>query len=250
MPPVANNPNDLQQEVEYGFLSRLIKPDDKPVSSTFKDKMMWAALGAIGALATGSTIPRLLKSPLTKSQLIGGVVSGGVAGFSAPILHNIILKEKQGQLPKGHGKKEYKALAQLEETAKREIQEFPQLFKQSAFLGRAAGKVIGATSTGVSGTLRGGLKAVREGLRWKVKPTYRGAGVWKVPLGGKIWGYTVKGGVGVGAIAGGSKLYQRSRVKSGANYTTMLRNNILAGNIKPNELSIADMAAVQRIGMA
>ena len=237
-------PDSVKREAQYNFLSKVVKPDKKEVSDTMKDKVMWAALGAMGALATNSIIPRLLKKPLSATQVLATTAAGGTAGYLAPKFHNIVLREQQGKLPAGSGKRQMKENDEKIKEVKEKIVARFGTKKEAAFLGTVARTATQAISKGVSG----GAKAIGSGLL-PTKKTYRGGGVWKKPLGARIWGYTVKGGLGLGALVGSKSLYDRTRIRSGANYATLLRNNLLAGNIKPEELSQSDLAAVSKIGM-
>lgn len=87
------------------------------------------------------------------------------------------------------------------------------------------------------------LKNMWEGLRVKPGRTFRG----------KLWSATVKGGTataGITPIANKIKNLSTDRKdKSGYNYTTFLRNNLLSGDIKPDELGVEDLQSVQRLGM-
>ena len=112
------NIKDTAKKLEYQVLSKAVRPEDKPVSEAFKDKMMLAGLSAILGMAASAIVPLMprlisrkplrLSEIMTVKKLIGPGLVGGITGYTAPMLHNIILKQKRGELPKGQAEKEYK----------------------------------------------------------------------------------------------------------------------------------------------
>jgi len=104
--------------------------------------------------------------------------------------------------------------------------------------------IIGAfTKTVVPGAFkaaRGVVRAVGGGLL----PTPKTA-----PIGKKVFGLATKG-VALGGMYTGVK--NTSKVigqGSEPNYTTMLRNNVIAGNVSREELTPPDIESIQRLGM-
>lgn len=89
--------------------------------------------------------------------------------------------------------------------------------------------------------LSGFKKAIVSGLM----PSPKNA-----PIRTKIWRGAVKttaiGGMGYGAYKAQQSLL---RPRSRQDYVTFLRNNILAGKISPEELSLHDMESVKRLGL-
>jgi hypothetical protein len=62
------------------------------------------------------------------------------------------------------------------------------------------------------------------------------------------WGSRI--GLGAGTYGGGKSIYNKlSRPPAQPNYTTALRNNILAGNLSPDELNMEDLRSVRGLGM-
>jgi len=77
-----------------------------------------------------------------------------------------------------------------------------------------------------------------------ILPTRAGATV-----GEKVVGVGMKGGAVLG-LYGASKGVSTGIANSpGPTYTTMLRNNLLNQNIRPNELATPDIEAVKKLGM-
>lgn len=67
----------------------------------------------------------------------------------------------------------------------------------------------------------------------------------------RLFGLGATGGALYGGFKGGQAIYnlrKKHMTPYQTNYTAMLRNNMLAGNIQPGELSQEDIASVQRLG--
>jgi hypothetical protein len=72
---------------------------------------------------------------------------------------------------------------------------------------------------------------------------------WKKP-GNAAATWASRLAIGTGAIAGGHALYKASPgMPAQPNYTTALRNNVLAGKVSPDELSKEDLSSVKNLGM-
>lgn len=102
-----------------------------------------------------------------------------------------------------------------------------------------------------SGALKAGLFAARTagkgGRLWAkgiIAPVRSGT------FGQRAFSVGTKAGTMGAAGYGTYKLNQRANLPtSGHDYTTFLRNNILAGKISPNELSPSDMESVRGLGL-
>lgn len=102
---------------------------------------------------------------------------------------------------------------------------------------------------GIAGKI---IKPVWKGVQYGAGSLVRG--IMPTPAtaskGAKMWGRIVKGGAVGGLAYGGYKLGTLpSQPRSRDDYRTMLRNNILAGRIKPEELTPSDLVAVQKLGL-
>ena len=96
------------------------------------------------------------------------------------------------------------------------------------------------------------LKFVAKAPGWVAGGVGKGltTPLWSKNVGipAKAWGLATQGAAGYGVYRGIKALNQKKRL-SGTNYATMLRNNVLAGNLKSDELSQTDLLAVRRLGM-
>lgn len=242
--------DDTLDKWERKIVGKAVKPDQEPVSDTSKDKMIAAGLGAIMGLSFSTLGPMLVRSikpvwkriPIRSAAAI--TLGSSLAGATAPSLVNSIVSERRGEIPEGSAEKEFKERQMLERDIENAVAAFPT-FKKSAGLlttplrmagnfARFGGKKAGQGALGLA-------KSVGEGL--VSNPFSRKAGI-----GRRAWGLTVQGAAGFGAYKGVKAARSRRRL-SGTNYTTMLRNNMLAGNIKTNEVSQADLIRVRNMGM-
>jgi len=120
-----------------------------------------------------------------------------------------------------------------------------KLFEKKAGIASGAGKMLWGLTRDVGKAGWKGLNP-RSGL-------LRGE---KTPFLRKAWTGLTYGGLATGGLYGTSKLQQRLSTdvgpdhtkRSGANYTTFLRNNILSGDIQPSELNQRDLISVRRLG--
>lgn len=229
---------DIQAEIPYRILRETTKTE-KPVSTSVKNKLLWAGLSGIASLAATAAIPRvIMRTRVPVPVLLGGATTGAMLGYLAPSLQNVILEGRRGDVTEARARKVFKeaynipdkALAKLTQAAR----EAKEMSKQSGLIS-GAGKVVGGFAGAVGRSLL---------------PSRLGGFARTAPIGVKAFKWGVRGAAGVGAVAGGTRLWRATTgPRSGANYITMLRNNILAGKIRPEELSPADMAAVQRLGL-
>jgi len=94
-----------------------------------------------------------------------------------------------------------------------------------------------------------GTKEIGKGFMgpapWKATRTVAGKSV-RIPIGERALSAVVKGGVLYGGAKGLKSVYDKSRPYD---YHTHLRNNILAGNINPQELTGRNMQIVMKRGM-
>lgn len=216
---------------ERRIAEKVIKPDDEPFGETRKDKLLAAGLGAISGLAF-SMAPLLVKRKPRLRDMIEDTLKGSIVGITAPTLANVILKEKRGELPSSAVDEEYAKRREMKQDVDTIVAAYP-MKKESGLLTTPLRFAAGAGKN-VGGALWRGALA---------NPFSK-----KIGVGERIWGAAVKGGALYGGIKG-VKAVRASRQRSGTNYATLLRNNILAGNIKPHQLSQADLIAVRQLGM-
>jgi len=239
----------LQEEIDKkldeweGKVNRkLIKPDAQPVEDTTRSRIMAAGLGAISGLAVSTLGPMLFRRKITPvwkripvKPAASITLAGGVAGLTAPSLVNTIIAERRGEISAGTAEKELKERQDIEKDLDTAIAAIPTFRKQAGLLTtplKAGGKALGWMAGGV-GT---GLKTPW----WSRKA--------KIGIPARAWGLATHGAAGFGVYKGIKAIRDRRQL-SGTNYATMLRNNLLAGNVKMDELSQADLLAVRRLGM-
>jgi hypothetical protein len=201
---------------------------NKEPNKLLSNKYLMSSLGATSHLV-GGTLARLIKiksEPLfNKKYLIPLTAAGAVVGYFLPDTFKKLQEINNDKNAVKLLKDRYKGLNKVYSTTNKlliPIGQISQLAKTSSWYGSA---------------LKGAGSLLNKGIRkaWSVTPIRRTAQV----------------GIGGGALYGGYKgfKYLKNRNLSGNNYTTMLRNNILSGNIDQEQLSQPDLIDVRRIGM-
>lgn len=244
----------IKENIELDIAGKTIKPTDRPLSDEFADRVRWSALSSLVGMAIAAS-PMLFKKKFKDVKIpITAFGLGGVPlGWNLPRVHNKYLDYIKGETTKKDAQKAYNKLVEEETDIRKRA---PVLFKKTAFLstatrlgGAATGKIFRGAATAAKGT----GKFVGQGLM-PIKKINTGLVTKK-----KLWGrrgmlhaYSVRGGLGIAGVAGaigGTRAFQSKRKLSGQDYTTFLRNNILAGNIKPEQLSQHELVAVRMMGM-
>lgn len=110
------------------------------------------------------------------------------------------------------------------------------MIKISGIFGLAGGAMRGAYGL-AKGTAKNVMGAAFSGTKGK-------------PIGNKIFTWGSRIGLGAGAYGAGKYVYNKMPgVPAQPNYTTALRNNVLAGKISPEEMSQQDLTDVKALGM-
>ena len=219
----------LKVEADIASLSKkMIRPTDTVKDVTSKDRVMWAALGGLTGLAGSAGIAKVISKMTNRSMksllpyMIGKAAIGGTIGYFSPDARNKMIQESKGEISSKDLKKSLKAYGKFDT-------KMESIFDGS--MDKEAG-VSGIALNLLRKGFTGGRKAVGGGVRLAVKH----------PLA------TTAGVVGAGAY-GTHKLNQRYKYRSKPNYTTFLRNQVLAGNIQPNELTNQNFRSIRRLGM-
>jgi len=236
----------IRENIELDIAGKAVKQTDKPLSDEFADRVRWSALSSLvgAAIAASPMLLRKKKFKDVKIPMAAFGLGGVPLGWNLPRTHNKYLEYVQGKATKSDAQEAYTKLVEEEsDVRKRSPILFNQkkrslLKKEAKFLSVAAN----LTSKTVKSTL-GGAAATAKGI---------GRGVMGSPGTSKLQRVVSRGSVGIlgaaGAVGGVGAIRSRRRL-SGNNYTTFLRNNILAGNIQPAQLSQQDLVSVRRLGM-
>jgi hypothetical protein len=222
---------------------KVIKPGEEKKEEGVGSRLVRAGLVGLATAGTLHYLPKLLhRKSLPLGYLIPGSLSAATAGYFFPEHRNEIIDYHQHKndkllkenLDKLHGSERniYNRSKEVSGSIKNTI----EMSKQSSimpFLGKAIGGVAKA------GWKTGG--AFARGLL----PVSKTA-----PLGSRVMGKVSKG-IAIGGLGyGGYKGYQAvTRPVSESNYTTFLRNNILSGNIKADEITDRDKTQINNLGM-
>jgi hypothetical protein len=224
----------------------LVKKNPEIKNVTQKDRLMWSALSGIGSLAVSSGVAKLLfKNSRFAVPLIAGTTASGIgAGYLAPDAMNTMRREAAGDFSKDESKEILRKFRRIENKAGDKAEEISQMAfeKESSFIGSA----FDAARKGLTSSLIAGGSILRKGIF----PRTGLAKGQKIPFSRKALSYGVRGGLLGTGTYGGYKVYKKtSGPRSGRNYTTHLRNNVLAGNIKPSEMSQEDLISVRKLGL-
>jgi hypothetical protein len=93
-----------------------------------------------------------------------------------------------------------------------------------------------------------GWKAAKKGTGWYLRGMF--GKMEKPNLAQKAQRFITRGGTVAGLGAGGYAGYKAATApRSRPDYTTFLRNNLIAGNIQPQELNPQDLQSVRQLGM-
>ena len=228
--PIPNF-DEYSEKIERRIADKVIKPDDEPFGETNRDKLLAAGLGAMSGMVF-SMAPILFKKKPRLRNIIEDTLKGGVIGITAPTIANMILKEKRGDIPSSTIDEEFEKRRELEQDVDKVIAAYP--FDKKAGLLTTPLRLVSKAGQNVGGAL------------WK--GTLTNPFNKKLGIGERAWGLAVKGGMAYGGVKGISGI-RNARQRSGTNYTSMIRNNTLAGNIKPGELSQADLLSIRQLGM-
>jgi len=205
-----------------------------------KDRIMASALSGIGSMAISGILSKLINPPNKPIKYMTPIMSGlsgALVGASVPDILSYIAEEKKGKISKDESKRLIKE--------KIYNSSLPPFNKEAGISGKILKSGWGLAK-GVSGLAWKGLNP-RSGLLKGEKASF----------GRKALSAATYGTIGGSAIYGGSKLVNRMgknvgpdhTKRSGNNYTTFLRNNILSGNIQPSELSQRDLISVRKLGV-
>lgn len=182
------------------------------------------AAGLMGGVGVGMTVGG---SKLFRRKIgTRNVLLGALAGVMSPIIHNRVVRLNDI------------AAARNEDVSMDKLRSVFDTSRhvKTAGLGSGADRIAAKAANAVFKT----AKAAASGLL----PTKANA-----KLGEKVVGYAAKGAaIGTAGYFGAKKIFKGGQ-KSKNDYTTYLRNGLVAGTIKPNEISPLDLAKVKEMGM-
>ena len=210
--------------VETQLISQFTrKPFEDAIKRSLEDRE-WKPVPAPAYLLTGAalgSIPYIMsKFGNPPANLLGRTIAMAALGLASPVIANQMIKRHQE-------KQDISDIINKMVNASNDIQ------KTSAFGGlKSIGKILGGTAK-FTGR---GMKELGRGVMmpaFKFKP--------KTPISDKALSWVSKGLVAGAAYKGGQAFARKTEPRG---YTTFLRNQIFAGNIKPAELNEREMKNV------
>ena len=213
---MAKNSADIQAE----FMHHLIKATaKKPMKNDLKDNLVSAAISGLTAAAVAGAFKR--KPMIAAMAGLGGATSG----YFLPRIVNLTLEGKHEEAKK-----------RLSEN----YRDARQMMTKKANVVQTAGRVVGGIG-----------KATGSALGKGILPASKGA-----TIGQRAVGLATKGAVGYGLYKGVKAIgnyapatSNNAVLSSGDNYTTSIRNYLVAGQVHPGELTPQDATDVSRLGM-
>jgi hypothetical protein len=175
--------------------------------------------------------PRAALDPMLISR---DAAMGTISGLFARDIHNALVRHKHKKISD----------TELNKTMNKGGTSFKQ--------------VLLDIKAGLGGDIATGVKALGRGLLPMGggplgRASMRAVGRTKpFPVSQRVFGWGVKGAAGIGAykgISAASGAMDNAQNFKANQYTTALRNNMLAGNVSPAELSVPDMESVRKQGM-
>jgi len=213
--------------------------EDSPVEDNLLNRTLLA--GVTGGTTFG--LSRAFGQKMPTSVALG--IAGLVSGYGVLPLAHMIRNNQKTSIIKKQMHKMHDASRDVFDNASAPINE---LFAKRAGLGwntvRGVGKLLGGAA------IFGG-RQIWKGLKPAAKAVLP-SGKTYMPPHRLVRGAVVKGTALVGGMTATSATIGKitnPTVESGANYTTYLRNNVLAGRINPNQLGADDLADIKRLGM-
>jgi len=235
-PTLITKSNEIRNKGDSFVLNKLISPNEKPRGTEFKDRIAPMMISGLGTLAAELAASKyLVKIP--KSLMIGMPISSAFFGYFYPEIYNAALKNKRGEIPDQAAKN----IMNTFNSGANRIQERSFDVVDSIVKNAGLGKVMlkGFERLGGGGINVG--KAIASGLKRTPK---------NAPWGEKAFGWATKGlALGAAAAGGATVAHKITAPRSQSNYNTFLRNNILAGNVSPEEVPISDAKYVNELGM-
>lgn len=248
---------DINAGIDYHVTASAINDKSKPVDTSLKGRLIPAALAGLGTLAATTTIPKYLFKTKIYPGIVAAATAGvGAAGYFAPDIYNTVLEAKRGNISKEEAKNIINSFNSINSRLGKKTSEVVSNYKE---LTKKA-TITGTIFRGANAAINTGRKAIVGGARlWahgmapvKKEIAFGGRSVYnnQTPIGTRVFGYATKGltfgGIGAGAVVAHNKF---TKPESGSNYNTVLRNNVLNGNIKTNELSATDSESVRKLGL-
>lgn len=247
--------SDIDSSLNYRATRPFVEKDDLKRNVDLPEKVMWGTLAGLAGVASTLMIPKsMIPKGLIKYRIPAALITGaGLSsiGYNTPDTVRAIAEEKYGKKPRGEALQEVKSIRRKSIEAADETENLINAYqnfslKKEAFAAPIAKGALNFLRRAASTTAKTSGSALWKGY-FPRSGLARGA---KIPFGRKVLSKTVRWGTVGGLGYGGYKLNKRlGAPRSGANYTTLLRNNILSGHINPDELGQQDLKSVKLLGM-
>jgi hypothetical protein len=237
--------NDIKANALYHGNMAGVTPDSKKMDTSVKGRIIPSLIAGFAGLTGSYILPKTLLKINPSPAMVGALTMAGLgAGYFSPDIYNATLDANRNKISK---KEAIDIIKQIESRQS-------MVNEKSNEVGRYYDEL--AKSASITGTL---LKGGIAGVKHLTKGVIGGSRLWAqgmapvdkvAPIGAKAFGLATKG-VTIGGVGyGGYSAHKAfTAPKSGSNYSTMLRNNVLSGNVRVNELSPTDASQIQKLGL-
>jgi hypothetical protein len=225
-------------------MNDILTQDTEKQFGPVPDKAKWAIASLLASMPF-LTRKFILRTPINPMLDIPLAVASAAFGYSAPSLFNRYMEQKKTNPAS--------AAAFLEDVEKQQMDKMREAVMADPIKGpidEIVAQFRSKDPTQKTASLAGTANIFLKGGKGALNLGYDIARGVVAPLKGKTTRATAlsigsKAILGAGLYGTGKYIAKKARPP---NYVTSLRNNILAGRLKPGELAPEDLAAVQKMG--
>ena len=202
----------------------------KKIEDTLRNRLLFA--GGSGATAFGLNKALGSMAPPLKKILLSSLAASALGYLVIPTVN------KSVEIARGND-------VDKDEKIKKLYDDYSNVISQNIEKKAGFGSLLSLAGKGI----RAGAREARKGLfspaPWKATRTVAGK-TTRIPIGDRALSLGVKGAAVYGAAKGAGHFMAVNRKPD---YHTVLRNQILAGNVNPREVHSRDMQIVMKRGM-
>ena len=249
-PSIAGKVSNWYDNVTNEILLRT-PTNKKPMDDSGHGRVIASAQHGIAGGVTAGVLSALFPKHVTKSDVVTNMLVGATVGYLVPKLHNTLYDYKKGLKSRENVINVSKIMSARSKKIGDTVRDLGSYISSygkgdnpSGGLDKKAGVLHSVGGRLAKGTLSA-VGTTSDALIKGLGRTPKGA-----TLSRKAFGLGVKGGaVYTGLKGAGAVRRAFNAPRSSSNYTTMLRNNILSGNITQNQLTQPDLVSVRKLGL-
>ena len=243
---ISNIINKPSESLRRNIYKIAIKPESEKKDYNISHRLMLAGLA--GGIAAGGGIgiskalkkmnPKIFKGKIKIPALVLSSLSSAALGYFHPDIRNAVI-DYHAHKDEKRLKEDIKQYLNSEKNIRAKGNEVLETYSQNNEMSKQS-EWVKPVIKGIGNITSTIGKTIAGGFAFGGKPSI-GQKVTRIAVKG-----TTLGGLGYGVYKG----YQAvSRPQSTDNYTTFLRNNMLAGNISSNEITDREKSQINDLGM-